>query len=311
MVTAVDFDLIAFAVMREVMLAFPQMFRVWVCKMVSDFAGTNRMLSNWQSDSTNICPCCGQRDETMHHITTCPDPGRVAMFHESVLSLVEWLAATDMEDELALAILDYLLARGTKSLTSFLRHDSKYIDYAKEHDRLGWDNFLEGRVSNTLFQLQHDNLARAGSHWRIKTWAKKFVQHLLEITHRQWSYRNAKVHLKKVEGRTEKEHEQIMQEVRQMMLVDPSELLPEHRALLRTDFLRLGSGTTAGRIQWIEQVEGAIRAKRAVLSGNSKGRPSNKDFPQRGNRAGETGIPDEQRSNLSSTEKGECRQPIS
>ena len=32
MVTAVDFDLIAFVVMREVMLAFPQMFRVWVCK---------------------------------------------------------------------------------------------------------------------------------------------------------------------------------------------------------------------------------------------------------------------------------------
>ena len=96
-----------------------------------------------------------------------------------------------------------------------------------------------------------------------------------------------------------------------MMLVDPSELLPEHRALLKTDFHRLGSGTTAGRIQWIEQVEGAIRAKRAVLSGNSKGRPSEKDFPQRGTSAGETGIPDEQRSNLSSTEKGECRQPIS
>ena len=246
----------------------------------------------------------------MYHVTTCPDPGRVAMFHESVLLLVEWLAATDMEDELALAILDYLLARGTKSMKSFLRQDSKYIDYAKEHDRLGWDNFLEGRVSNTLFQLQHENLARAGSTWRIKTWAKKFVQHLLEITHRQCSYRNAKVHLKKVEGRTEREHKQIMQEVRQMMLVDPSELLPEHRTLLRTDFLRLGSDTTAGRIQWIEQAEGAIRAKRAVLSGNCKGKPSDKDFPQRGTRAVETGIPDAQRSNLSTTEKGGRRQPI-
>jgi hypothetical protein len=89
MVAETDFELIAFAIMREVMLAFPQMFRLWVCKMVSDFAGTNRMISHWQVDATNICPCCRQRNENMHHVTTCPDPGRVAMFHESGLSLVE------------------------------------------------------------------------------------------------------------------------------------------------------------------------------------------------------------------------------
>ena len=85
MVMERDFDLIAFAVMREVMLAFPQMFMVWICKLVSDFAGTNRMLSNWQKDASNTCPCCGQNNETMHHVTTCPDPGRAGMFQESVL----------------------------------------------------------------------------------------------------------------------------------------------------------------------------------------------------------------------------------
>ena len=99
-----------------------------------------------------------------------------------------------------------------------------------------------------------------------------------------------------------------MQDVRQMMLVDPSELLPEHHALLHTDFTQLGSGTTAGRIQWIEQVEGAIWAKRAVLSG--KGRPSAKDFSQRGYRTDEVGIPVEQQSNLSTTEKRMHRQPF-
>jgi hypothetical protein len=307
MVTAEDFELIAFAVMREVMLAFPQMLRVWVCKLVSDFAGTNRMLLHWQGDTNNRCPCCGQRNETMHHVTTCPDPGRVAMFQESVLSLIEWLNDTDMEDEMVLAFLDYLLAQGKRTLTSLLHPDSKYFVYAEEHDRLGWDNFLEGRVSNTLFQLQHETLASAGSNWRIKSWAKKFVQHLLEITHRQWNYRNARVHLKKVEGRTAQEHEKIMQEVRQMMLVDPSELLPEHRHLLSTDYTRLGSGSTVERIQWIEQVEGAIQARRAVLAGRSKGTPSDRDFSQR--RMDRAGIPVEQRSNQSKTEKGSGRQP--
>jgi hypothetical protein len=100
-----------------------------------------------------------------------------------------------------------------------------------------------------------------------------------------------------------------MQDVRQMMLVDPSELLPEHHALLHTDYTQLGSGTMVGRINWIEQVEGAIWAKRAVLSGNCKGRPSAKDFSQRGYRTDEVGIPVEQQSNLSTTEKGMHRQP--
>ena len=153
-----------------------------------------------------------------------------------------------MESELIHCVVDVV--------SSLLRHDSKYLSYADEHDRLGWDNFLEGRVSQTLFQLQQDTLVRAGSSWRIQAWAKKFVQHLLEITHRQWSYRNAKVHLKKAEGRTAQEHEAVMSEVRKMMLVDPTELLPEHRALLHTDFVWLGSGTTAERIQWVERWKG-------------------------------------------------------
>jgi hypothetical protein len=137
MVTEKDFDLIAFVVMREVMLAFPQMVRVWICKLVSDFAGMNHLLLHWQEDASNTCPCCGQMNETMHHVTTCPDPDRVEMFQESVLVMVEWLADADMDDELALALLNYLLAQGTRTLKSFLRQDSKYIEYADEHDLLG------------------------------------------------------------------------------------------------------------------------------------------------------------------------------
>lgn len=100
-----------------------------------------------------------------------------------------------------------------------------------------------------------------------------------------------------------------MNEVRQMMLVDPSELLPEHRALLQTDYERLGSGTTADRIQWVEMVEGAIKARRAVLSGNSKGRPSHRDFLQQRHGAAFAGVAPAQRSNQSKTEKGQRRQP--
>jgi hypothetical protein len=95
---------------------------------------------------------------------------------------------------------------------------------------------------------------------RLKTWTKFFLRHLLNITHRQWIYRNARIHLRKLEGKTEREHTRIMEDVRDMMLVDPSDLLPCHRHLLQQDYVRLGEGTTVDRQYWLAQMNSAVSA---------------------------------------------------
>ena len=48
------------------------------------------------------------------------------------------------------------------------------------------------------------------------------------ITHRQWFYCNARIHLCKLEGKPEWEHTLLIEEVRNIMLVDSSDLLPCH-----------------------------------------------------------------------------------
>jgi hypothetical protein len=92
------------------------------------------------------------------------------------------------------------------------------------------------------------------------------VQHLVGIIHKQWVYRNACIHLKSVEGRTTADHRVILEEVRNMMGVDPSNLLSCHRHLLEQDWEQMGSTTTTARLEWLERVDSALAAKRATLT---------------------------------------------
>ena len=48
---------------------------------------------------------------------------------------------------------------------------------------------------------------------------------LLQLTHKQWLFRNSHVHIRKVDGMTEAEHEELFDQVQDLMLIDPSELL--------------------------------------------------------------------------------------
>ena len=54
-----------------------------------------------------------------------------------------------------------------------------------------------------------------------------------------------------------------MEEVRDMMLVDPADLLPCHCHLLEQDYLQLGEGTTVDRQYWLAEMNTAISAVEA------------------------------------------------
>ena len=51
-----------------------------------------------------------------------------------------------------------------------------------------------------------------------------------------------------------------------MMLIDPEELLPQHRVLLERDFQALGEGSTVDRQIWWAQVKAALGASEILGS---------------------------------------------
>ena len=51
-----------------------------------------------------------------------------------------------------------------------------------------------------------------------------------------------------------------------MMLIDPEDLLPQHRVLLERDFQALGEGSTVDRQIWLAQVKAALGASETLGS---------------------------------------------
>ncbi len=107
------------------------------------------------------------------------------------------------------------------------------------------------------------------SKWHIESWAKQFLTRVLNITHRQWLYRNSRIHIRQAEGLSLADHESILQKVSSLIGTDPNDLLSQHRSLLHTDFEALGEGTSTDRQYWIAQMESAIKAQKRRRNSNN------------------------------------------
>jgi hypothetical protein len=254
------FGLIFWKGVERAMKKFPKMFRTWITKHVSHFCGTNLQLSRFDYGHSNECPSCGDKNESSKHINRCTESGRTDMFHHSIRDLQAWMEAHHTDDELSTIIVKYLTGRGNKSMTECLTFPSSYTLLAEYQDKLGWDNFLEGRILSLMVEEQRIHIKSCSTVYTVESWATGMIEHLLGITHKQWVYRNARVHLEKLDGHTEAEHAKIMSRIRVLLWTDPDSLMPRDRLLLEGDFSALGSGPAANRLYWIASMESALGA---------------------------------------------------
>lgn len=250
--------------------SFPKMFRVWLTKHVSEFCGTNYQMSHWSDDHEPICPCCGIAIESTTHITRCQSPGRVAMLKLSVQNLCDWMIETAVDSFLVDMVEEYLLAQGMKTMSECLHCDNTdYQLLAEVCDKLTWDSFVEGRISTLWLEIMKPQLMDATYVYLSPTkWGQLFIERLLQLTHKQWIFRNSRKHYRRLDGLTEAEHIAIFNKMEELMFTDPDELLPRHRDLLETDFGRLGEGSSINRQYWIASMESALAAASLANSGN-------------------------------------------
>ena len=73
--------------------------------------------------------------------------------------------------------------------------------------------------------------------------------------------------MRKLDGMTVQEHEELLDRVKRMMLIDPNDLLDRHKYLLQVDFEDLGEGSSATRKNWANSVDSAVKAAQFVKSG--------------------------------------------
>ena len=200
------------------------------------------------------------------------------MLRHSVDDITAWMNSTAVHGKLALMVKRYLLAQSTKLWVEYLDESSPAILHtlADIQDRLGWGNFVEGRVSKVFMTAVCPQLmtGRRNMTPEPERWCSIFISKLLSLTHKQWLFRNSHVHYKKLEGLTPQEHEEIFSKVRELMWTDPADLLARHQHLLEGDFRQLGEGSSGVRQQWIESMESALKAAALVKTGRQfRGNP--------------------------------------
>ena len=163
---------------------------------------------------------------------------------------------------------EYLFAQGTKQMIDCLQGpDTNFEVLAEVTDRLGWDCLLEGRVSKVWLEVVSPMLHESGTYLSPTRWGQQFIAQLLNITHKQWIFRNSYVHYK-IDGLSPAEHNKIFDKVEELMFTNPDDLLPCHKHLLEVDFGKLGEGSPVDRQYWIITMEAALTSAERIRSNN-------------------------------------------
>jgi hypothetical protein len=154
----------------------------------------------------NVCPSCKCHDKSTSHITWCSNPGRAHTLKDLVGQLVQWLHDQQMDGKVAHLFKRYPLAGGTRTLTLLLKPNSRLGVEARYQDHLGWDCFLEGGLCALWVEHRAQHIQRANLMQLADFWAQGLMRRLLQMTHAQWAYRNAMVHLEVKDGWTAAAH---------------------------------------------------------------------------------------------------------
>ncbi len=212
-----------------------------------------------QGRAFSTCYFCGDHDEYTTHICRCGDPGRVQMFQISVQEVVDWISKTLCQTDIALAVNIYLLGRGLVKMVHCINNgDAPLLALARSTDLLGWDCFIEGRISREWIPAVSPILAVSCPRLSIGSWGKTFITKLLNVVHKQWIYRNTLIHYRGKDGFSIPEHYKIINRIEEYFTIYPDSILPRHRHLLDTDFEALGSGPTSNFLLWLAVVDTAL-----------------------------------------------------
>jgi hypothetical protein len=197
----------------------------------------------------------------------CTHEGPVTLFPESVEKVTECLKETNVQPVLITMIEEYLLAHGSQTMESCITAGRQYILLAQTQDLLGWDCFMEGQIPSILIKTIKPQLHQCSPRKSIDKWGIKFIKSLINITHKQWIYRNADVH-HVIDGLTSSQHTALFAWVQELLMTDINYLLPCHRHLLSQDFHQLDNADTLPCQLWVTSMESAMSAASHVASGH-------------------------------------------
>ena len=193
------FPLVDWTSIGEASEEMPALFQLWTSKHVHHFCGVGKNMLRWGFWDHSRCPCCQTTVETTSHLLVCPSEKMLASWEKSVTNLESWLNSVETHPDITHCIVSTLRERDLSS--SFARNSSTDTrEAALAQDAIGWQNFVEGKISTIWKSIQQTFYSEISSRRTARRWCRGLVSHLLELTHDQWATRNGVVHERDAQG---------------------------------------------------------------------------------------------------------------
>ena len=264
--TAKAFDLVDWDSVGKTIHNMKTQYRLWATKHVSGFCATNKMLSYRKPSHVTKCPCC-QEDtiEDTRHQVHCKDPQRITLWNDKIQNLDEWLTDNNTEPNLHITIIRYLQHKGTQSFSELSLYPSS-LSIAQ--DEIGWDNFLEGKVSNEICPLQATYLDTIPSDKIVTTWITGLISHLIKIIRSQWIYRNEIVHKRTADGLKQVEGANIRIAIRSQLRQGTTGLDDEDKFLVWHTYQEINNWSGDEKKLWLCAIKAARLAQLLMTMGD-------------------------------------------
>ena len=204
----------------------------WITKHATGFCGVGRVLlrNQWQDHSE--CPRCGQDNEDTIHVLRCPQARANTQWNTCMETFSAWMDSNHTNLELSRWI-KLRLGQWRRGATLTPVLSNPHVRRAiRDQDRLGWWQFLLGRIPKSMVDAQAHHLQRSRPVRRIEPWSKGLILQVWEISFAMWSHRNVELHGETLTPQQASQLDSLRQSIRDEFTKGPDTLLPRDRWFL-------------------------------------------------------------------------------
>ena len=183
------------------------------------------MMKIWNFWEDSTCLSCNELREMTHHMVLCPCVERMVAWDEAIDGLEEWMTAVDTDPEIQYCMCQALRSRDAHLFMAYTGECTQAA--AQEQDRLGWMNFLEGRISCKWRECQAEYYLLNRSRQTARTWVEGLISNFLVVIHKMWTARNKVIHARDEQGLWLREGEELRMAIDEQFELGKDGLLQE------------------------------------------------------------------------------------
>jgi hypothetical protein len=198
--------------------------------------------------------------ETVAHVSQYRGVGRVETMQATIGFLDKWLEKVGTDPAVRKCIVWYAQEHGFKSMKEVCKEE-RLRPMAREQDKIGWRQFMEGMVAKHILLVQDEFHALTREGPTTGKWASQLVCRLLEVVHGQWVYQNIQVYDESKGSLRTLEKEKIQREIKMGMVLGFDGFLEADQPLALVTLEDIESSGGRDQEYWLLAVRAARTAK--------------------------------------------------